>query len=331
MLRPMPRSVGPKSTATRPLEALLVYKKSKLSLYVQEKRNKRIGQLVEEGASIVENLRPAHEAHKATLEHVKRTLQEAGVSYRTCYRPRLKPEETEGRLIITVGGDGTVLDASHKITRAHVLGVNSDPERSVGFLCAATKETFPALLADVLAGRLLPTDVRRLHGTLDEGASGPQPLPFPVLNEILVAHRNPAATVRYRIEARGHAEAHKSSGVWIAAPAGSTAAIASAGGRIQPVDDERWQLRVREPYLADLESEELLDLMLEPDERVRLTSKMPQGVIYLDGPHVRLPFPVGAVLEVTGAGPPLSLYVTEAMRERRRSLGLRLSQWANGA
>lgn len=327
----MPRSPGPGRTAASSLEALLVYKKSKLALYVQEKRNKRIGQLVEEGASIVENLRPAHEAHAGTLEHVKRTLQEAGVSYRTCYRARLKPEETVGRLVITVGGDGTVLDASHKIASAPVLGVNSDPTRSVGFLCAATKDTFASLLDDVLAGRLLPTKVHRLHGTLDDGARGPEPLPFPVLNEILVAHRNPAATVRYRIEARGHAEAHKSSGVWIAAPAGSTAAIASAGGRIQPIDDERWQLRVREPYLADLATEELLDLLLDPKERVRITSKMPQGVLYLDGPHVRLPFPVGAVLELTGDGPPLPLYVTDQMRERRRSLGVRLSQWANGA
>lgn len=330
MLRAMVRERGPGRTAARDLEALLVYKKSKLALYVQEKRNKRIGQLVEEGASIVENLRPAHEAHAATLEHVKRALQDAGVSYRTCYRARLKREDTRGRLVVTVGGDGTVLDASHKIEDAPVLGVNSDPTRSVGFLCAATKETFAKLLDDVLAERLRPTRVRRLHGSLDDGASGPEPLPFPVLNEILVAHRNPAATVRYRIDARGHQEAHKSSGVWIAAPAGSTAAIASAGGRIQPIDDERWQLRVREPYLADLASEELLDLMLDPHERVRITSKMPQGVLYLDGPHVRLPFPVGAVLELRGDGPPLPLYVTDEMRERRRTLGVRLFQWANG-
>src|SRR5688500_9359817 len=102
MLRAMPRAPGPGRTATSNPEALLVYKKSKLALYVQEKRNKRIGQLVEEGASIVENLRPAHEAHAATLEHVKRTLQDAGVSYRTCYRARLKREETAGRLVVTV-------------------------------------------------------------------------------------------------------------------------------------------------------------------------------------------------------------------------------------
>ncbi len=328
----MPRPASRREpTGPRSLEAILVYKKSKLALYVQEKRNKRVSQLLDEGAAIVENLRPSHEAHAATLEHVKRTLQKAGVVFRTCYRARLRREETEGRLVVTVGGDGTVLDASHRIENAPVLGVNSDPTRSVGFLCAARKETFAALLDDALEGRLSPTRVRRLAGTLDPGSSGAAPLPFPVLNEILVAHRNPAATVRYRIEARGHVEVHKSSGVWMAAPAGSTAAIASAGGSIQPIDDDRWQLCVREPYLADLATEELLGLLLGHDERVTLVSKMPQGVLYLDGPHVRLPFPLGATLVMSGNGAPLNLYVTEEMRARRRSLGVRLQKWSNGA
>jgi NAD+ kinase len=296
-------------------EALVVYKKSKLTLYVREKRNKRVGALVEEGASIVGALRPAHEAHAAALATVKRVLAAARIPFRSCYRARLKPEDAKGRLIIAVGGDGTVLDASHKVDGAPILGVNSDPERSVGFLCAARAETFSDVLYDVLEERLLPTPVPRLTGFIDG-----QPLPFPVLNELLVAHKNPAATVRYRIEAKGAWEDHKSSGIWIAGPAGSTAAMASAGGVVQPIEDARWQLRVREPYLVDGPPRCLLSLLLPLEEEVRLTSRMPEGVVYLDGPHVRLPFGLGAVLRLSGQGAPLALFVTHEMRARRAGL-----------
>lgn len=295
--------------------AIVVYKKSKLTLYVKEKRNKRVSALMEEGASIVEALRPAHEAHAAALETVKQVLTSAKVPFRTCYRARLRPDDARGRLVIALGGDGTVLDTSHRVDGAPVLGVNSDPSRSVGFLCAARPETFADVLYDVIEGRLTPTAVPRLRGSLDE-----EPLPFPVLNEVLVAHKNPAATVRYRLEARGQQEDHKSSGVWIAGPAGSTAAIASAGGEVRPIDEERWQLRVREPYLVEGPPRRLLSLLLPLEEQVELTSRMPEGVVYLDGPHVRLPFPVGARLRLRGDGPPLALYVTDAMRARRAGL-----------
>ncbi|MFZ9888342.1 MAG: NAD(+)/NADH kinase [Myxococcota bacterium] len=300
--------------ATRP-EVIVVYKRSKLALYVHEKRNPRVRQLLEEGAPIVETLQPAHEAHAATLALVKSVLRTRGVPYRMCYRGRLRREDTEGRLVITVGGDGTLLDASHRIGEAPVLGVNSDPAHSVGFLCAANSETFAPLLDGILRGELAPLTVSRLVGAID-GA----PIPFPVLNEILVAHKNPAATVRYRIEARGRTEQHKSSGIWIAAPAGTTAAIASAGGSVQPIDDDKWQLLVREPYLADGPAGSLHHLYLTPDEGLRVTSRMPEGVIYLDGPHVRLPFPLGTTLEVRGDATPLSLYVTPHMIERRARL-----------
>jgi NAD+ kinase len=112
--------------------------------------------------------------------------------------------------------------------------------------------------------------------------------------------------------------------VWVAAPAGTTAAIASAGGRVQPIADDAWQLVVREPYVVDDVDHRLLSLRLQADEEVVLRSRMPQGVVYLDGPHVRLPYGVGATLKLSLGGPPLRLVVTPAMRRRRQRLEERL-------
>jgi hypothetical protein len=93
---------------------------------------------------------------------------------------------------------------------------------------------------------------------------------------------------------------------------------------VQEIADPRWQLIVREPYVVDDVDHRLLKLRLEAGEEVGLQSRMPQGVVYLDGPHVRVPFPLGAKLRLSLTGHPLPLIVSEQMRGRRTKLAERL-------
>jgi NAD+ kinase len=188
----------------------------------------------------------------------------------------------------------------------------------VGFLCAADGKTFAEVLDNVRAGALSTTDVRRLHGTVDG-----TPLPFPILNDVLVAHVNPAATARYIIEHGGRRDDQKSSGVWLCTPAGSTAAVASAGGVVQNLDDERLQLRVREAYAADGDGPAIRELLFRHDDEVTIVSRMREGRLYLDGPHEKVSLPMGAHLVIHGRCPPLALYVTEEMNARREQARLR--------
>ncbi len=226
-------------------EVLLVYKKSKLALYVHEKKNPRYERLVEEGGQMATSLEAAHHAHEAALSAVKQICANLGLKVRTHYRARVTKESTKGRLVITVGGDGTVLDASHKLqveNGATLFGVNSDPDRSVGFLCASRADNFESVLTKVLDNQLSPMRLPRVRGDIDG-----VPLPFPVLNEVLFAHRNPAGTSRYALVTDGaEEEAHKSSGLWVAGPVGSTAAIASAGGQVLVLVVGRLQRAARE-------------------------------------------------------------------------------------
>lgn len=297
------------------LEVALVYKKSKLDLYVNERKNPRFERLLDEGAEVVGAFEAAHQNHERSLAEVKRALDGLGVRYKCYYRARLRAESTRDRLVITVGGDGTLLDASRRVGTSPVLGVNSDPDHSIGFLCAATAESFAGVLARVLEGSLAPTPVARIAGSVDG-----VPLKHLILNEILISHRNPAATTRYILKARGRSEPQKSSGVWIAGPAGATAAIGSAGGVVQDLDDPRLQVLVREPYRVDGENHHLLHFFAEPGEQVRVVSKMREGMLYIDGPHQRVPFPVGAELVVSTGAEPLNLIVTPGMTERRAHL-----------
>jgi NAD+ kinase len=309
------------------LPVTLVYKKSQLALALENK-NARIQGLLDDDDVSVRPMRDADEAHNATLAAVTQALRKAKLPTKRIYRARLRPEHCEGRLLVTVGGDGTLLDASHKVQGAFAggpagcaLGVNSDTAHSTGFLCAARGDTFAAVLDDILSGALEPTRVRRLSGHIDG-----VPLPFPVLNDVLVSHKNPAATSKYIVTALSHSEEHKSSGAWLSTATGSTAAMSSAGGVVQTLSDQRLQWRVRELF-----REPALDVVTRPqwrldaffidgDDEVVITSKMREGRVWLDGPHWSADLAMGARLTLHGRVAPLPLYATAAMGQRRERL-----------
>jgi NAD+ kinase len=298
-----------KRFASNAPSVLVVYKKSKLQL-AREYKNARISDLLRRRDISVRAMVDAHAAHTATLASVVVTLQELGCQVKRVYRGRLRAVDCVGRAIITVGGDGTVLDASHRITTSPILGVNSDPGHSVGFLCAADQVGFASLVERFLNTPESCVAVQRLCGAIDG-----TPLPYAVMNDLLVGHHNAAATSRYVIEANGHQEDQKSSGLWIATAAGSSAAMASAGGFITDLDDRRFQLRVREPFVVDGKQLQLASLWFG-DAPVVVTSKMREGRVWLDGPYQSVRFPMGARLTFARAEP-LRLFATEAMAARR--------------
>lgn len=305
-----PAQPSPIGLARAPfLGVLLVFKKSKLQLYTRDRKNAHIQALIDAGDASVQQLEAAHAAHHATLGEVRRVLKGAGVPLTTVYRAGLSRVDTRGMLVVTVGGDGTVLDASHAVKDAVILGVNSDPSRSTGSLCAADKASFAETFAQVWDGRWPASAIPRLRVDVD-GVVHP-----PVLNDVLIADRNPAAMSQYFITHGGHTEKHRNSGLWLAAPAGSSAAIASAGAPVVPLETEGVQYRAREPYLAA--DAKLLSGTAALDAGFTVVSKMRQGRLYVDGPHLQVKFPLGATARIDGRAPPLALIVSPAMRAWR--------------
>jgi NAD+ kinase len=111
---------------------------------------------------------------------------------------------------------------------------------------------------------------------------------------VLVCHRNPAATTRYEIVVGGVSEIHRSSGIWIATAAGSTAAILSAGGRALAPRSRRLQYRVRELYREPGRSYRLAGRVLAEGRPLQVTSRMPEGWLFADGARLQRAFPFGA-------------------------------------
>jgi NAD+ kinase len=194
---------------------------------------------------------------------------------------------------VTVGGDGTVLAASHQIgSRTRLLGVNSAPESSVGFFCAATKGTVGPTLEAALEGKLRGVTLARMRVEINERL-----LHNRVLNEALFCHASPAATSRYILRVtkggRTKEEEQKSSGLWIGPAAGSTAAQRSAGGNILPLTSTRIQFVVREPYLGGGVAPKLVVGLIDAADQLELLSKMRTGKLFLDGHHDEHDFGIG--------------------------------------
>jgi NAD+ kinase len=259
----------------------------------------------------------------AAAREQDRTLAavEAALGRRGLFAPRVAVDRIDAparrllaraRFVVTVGGDGTLLTASHHVAGAAVLAVNSAPADSVGHFCLTDRRDFAATLDAIEGGRLRPTPVRRLGAALDG-----RPLAEPVLNDLLVTHQNPAATSRYRLAARGRAEEHRSSGLWIATAAGSTAGIRSAGGRVLPLRSRRLQFRARELYRERRRAYRLHHGFLGPGEALVVDSKMEAGFVYLDGARTAYPFPFGARLRVSVAPEPFLLFAPGRPRPRR--------------
>lgn len=210
------------------------------------------------------------------------------------------------RLVISVGGDGTLLAASHWVTGASLLGVNSAPRSSVGQLTLARRATLPRILGRIASGTLLPHPVARMEVVL-EGHLLP-----PSLNDVLIAHEEPAATSRYRLRLNRRAEDQRSSGLWVATAVGSTAGIRSAGGQPMPLDARRLQFRARELYRAPGYGTSLEAGFVEPGEKLVVESAMAPGWLFIDGARMAVRFPFGAQAIFRVAEQPLRLFADPA-------------------
>lgn len=292
------------------MRILVVYKKSRYEQLVIEEHDPDIERLLAEHDISVERLIASHQAHTRSLDQIVEVLTRHGFDFDVLPRGTLQGSPQDYDLLVTVGGDGTLLDLSHAVTTTPVLAINSDPSSSVGYFCAGRAEEFEGLLERALSGALRPTALKRFAVDINQ-----EQRTLPVLNEILICQANPAAVSSYFLRIDGHEEAQRSSGIWISTPAGSTAAIRSAGGMVMPLGSNNVQYVVREPYQTSKRNYRQLKGIRPFGTEIEIVSKMQHGRIYVDGPHIEYPFRIGDRLRLLFDVPDLSVY---GLEERRR-------------
>lgn len=284
------------------LRVAYLVKRSSFSAIKEEGAAGRMRALLRRKDPTVARLQSTHEAHERTVEEVLGAFEELGVEA-TPIGPRTR-DLTSKRyaLVVTIGGDGTLLRASHKVADVPVLGINSAPHSSIGFFCGVKDGNVLPALERALDGRLPSRTLTRMAVSIEGKRVSSR-----VLNDALFCHQSPAATSRYLIEAKGLQEEHKSSGFWIGPAAGSTAAQRSAGGRVLPMQSTALQLVVREPYTPQGERFRLLKVLTKDDESIVVRSKMREAALFLDGPDVVVAPRFGDVITFQRSDEPLRL------------------------
>ena len=190
----------------RRLRVLVVYKKSQLELLLRRGAAPRGVHRARLARSDREN--------RLALKSVVRDLKAAGADVQVAWRARLA-KARQANLIVSVGGDGTFLEAARIAGDRPILGVNSDPAQSLGIFSAADRGSFARVFAGWLScGRGLRAPTVRFGGRGTEVP--PTPATFTlkrlrvringrlireaVLNDVLFAHPNPAVMSRHVLE-----------------------------------------------------------------------------------------------------------------------------------
>lgn len=237
----------------------------------------------------------SHKRHYAALALIEKFFKQNHIPYHLARRGD-QIRFSDYNLFITIGGDGTFLEAAHHAHEQIVLGINSDPQLSVGKFCSTTAENFPKLFGKLQAHKAKVVLLNRFLLNLDG-----KNLPLLALNDVLVCHQNPAAMSHYYLQINRRREEQRSSGIWLSSAAGSTGAIHSAGGRILPLTSSRIQYLPREIYHGWGKAYRLTGSILSADAMIEVTSLMREGVFFIDGAHQKFPFRFGQKLKITSA------------------------------
>jgi NAD+ kinase len=267
---------------------VVVVKRTAYRLFVEEDQDERITRLLKKNDPTVRKMRRSHDEHEGTIEEVDRALRKLGAEAIWIRRAHAPFDVDGARLVVTVGGDGTLLAASHRVGTTPILGVNSAPSHSVGFFCGVKKGKVESAIAKALRGKMKAVELARMS-VIRNGV----PISTRVLNDALFCHRSPAATTRYIVKLGKTVEEQKSSGFWIGPAAGSTAAQRSAGGKILPLASTDLQLVVREPYTPEGEMLRLMRALVPKGKELLVRSKTREGRLFIDGPHESIEIEMG--------------------------------------
>ncbi len=232
--------------------------------------------------------------HRKTITAVKKIIRQHKIKATFLERSKFDKESLKDYdLIVSVGGDGTFLRASHFAYSRPVLGINSNTETSEGVLCSATKHNLEEKLVRIAAGKFTVKKFTRVRVSfLNTGSN------YDALNEIYIGSATPYHTSRYILKLNKIKERQKSSGVIVATGAGSTAWYGSIAKENFNPKAKELRFAVREPYEGKLLKPTLVKGKLNMKQKLYLKLKMSRGVVALDS-IIEVPLPGEEEIEVS--------------------------------
>ncbi len=240
---------------------------------------------------------PLKEATQTLSERLEKFLSGKGLSVWVdsaweWERAKARLDGTD--LIVSVGGDGTILRAAQVVipTSTPITGINLG---RFGFMTELTTDEAMEKLTPLLAGEGWIDERSLLEAELPSADSGVKsPRQFYALNDIVVARGAAVRLIHTEVSINGSRLAtYRADGVIVATATGSTGYALAAGGPILFPHAEEFLLVPVSPHLGSA-----YPMVLSPDTTVqlRLTS-VTQAVLSIDG-HINLPFSTGNTVTV---------------------------------
>ncbi len=235
---------------------------------------------------------------------VKAALKKAGISHKCIKRDHLANIYfRKADLIITIGGDGTFLRASQYVKNQPVLVVASNLKKNEGFYARASKSDFEEKLKKILRDDFKIIRLNRLESVIVSGRRK-EKLSLAV-NEVFVGSRRPYITSRYVLKIGRKQEFQKSSGVIVATAAGSNAWVKSSGGKALPINSEKIQYIVRDPYFGRLTKPKLKNGVLPESVSIVVKSMIWDGIVVIDSHFKEYKFNEGSTITIKSSSKPL--------------------------
>lgn len=215
--------------------------------------------------------------------------------------PLHPPRDAEVDVVISIGGDGTMLRAArHAVSRsAELIGINLG---RLGYLAEIEPNAWEAALAAYLAGdysvteRMLVCSKAFPVGSDGPGTDGGAPLELPSgLNEIVIEKLAMGRMVELSVAIDGQEfTTYHADGIIIATPTGSTAYSLSARGPVVAPSHRALVVTAVSPHSLFDRS-----LVLEPTSTVEVTVCSDRvAAVAVDGEH-QVDLAPGSVVQVT--------------------------------
>ena len=250
----------------------------------------------------IERLTKDYDSHCRSLDKVEQVLKSLHISYKVVLRKE-KCSYQPYDAVISIGGDGTFLDAAKNIKNQSLIGVNSSPEFSVGKFCLTDADRFKNAFTDIQQNKITPVDIYPLEGQIIGRNHKVK-----AINDFLIAHKNPAAITRYILEYDQIKEVQRSSGIWLASAAGSSGAINSAGIEQLPLQSESILYKPRELYAPNGHTYQLQGGALPLGQSMYVTSLVQDARLYIDGARLMHLLPYGTTFRVSRSKFPIKVF-----------------------
>jgi NAD+ kinase len=251
---------------------------------------------IDEAIALSQQLRTALTALGKEVVLIKtRELDEPG--------PSLPPLD----MVITLGGDGTILRASRLAApqNAVVLGVNLG---QLGFLAELGPADVVGQIPAIVAGKGWVEERMMLRAVVHR--DGNTVGPFDALNDLVVTRGARPRAVRVSVNVDGqHLQTYVADGVIVSTPTGSTAYALAMDGPIVHPDLRSLQVTPIAPHLTVIRS-----LVVPPGAKVSLTMHSADPAIASIDGQVDTPLADGDIIEVTA-----SPYVARFVRLQQRN------------